>query len=45
MINKLIKLYKANVELKKHKEEIDKYNRTWAKINKEKNKQGGSNDK
>ena len=44
MINKLINLYKANVELNKHKEKIDKYNKAWEKINKEK-KQGGSNDK
>ena len=38
MINKLIKLFNANAELQKHKEQINKYNKAWEKIKKEQNK-------
>lgn len=35
MLSKLVKLYKASLELNKHKAEINRYNKAWAKIKEE----------
>lgn len=35
MFEKLKDLYKANLELQKHRKEIDRYNKAWEKIKKE----------